>query len=312
MANHSPQRELERSSPQLCGADAEIWREFIKRDVPRWEDKPHEPKNPQNWYKVYRKLCIESQQEVEKDAEILRAAMQGIQSERAKHTSKVVDSKTVPRLPRMGGMRVEGGRTRTTANKSGNPALLTFGSGSRTKTLTGKDVLEKARREAREMSLFSAKKSILAVPTHKLQGKASQVRTAPHGLLEEHKKPSQPSYINSSAKPTTIFAPRKRTAENNPSVPGGMTAEERESRLKAFTAPKGSTKPLSPPTSRPQNMSTMSPPPRMSSPAYPKVAYVVPRMKAQSSPEGKGPGPPGKIKAPVDPFMPAKRRKLAA
>lgn len=238
--------------------------------------------------------------------------MQGIQSERAKHTSKVVDSKTVPRLPRMSGMRVEGGRTRTTNNKAGNPALLTFGSGSRTKTLTGKDVLEKARREAREMSLFSAKKSILAVPTHKLQGKASQVRTAPHGLLEEYKKPSQPGYLNPTTKPTTIFAPRKRTAENSPAVAGGLTAEERESRLKAFTAPKGITNPLSPPTTRPPKMSTMSPAPTMSPPAYPKMAYVVPRMKPQSNPEGKGPRPPGKNKAEVDPFMPAKRRKLAA
>lgn len=238
--------------------------------------------------------------------------MEGIQSERAKHTSKVVDSKTVPRLPRMGGMRIEGGRTRTTNTKSANPALLTFGSGSRTKTLTGKDVLEKARREAREMSLFSAKKSILAVPTHKLQGKASQVRTAPHRLLEEHKKPSTSNYINPTNKPTTIFAPKKRTAENNPTVPGRLTAEERESRLKAFTAPDSNAKTLSPPIPRPQNMSTLSPPPRMSSPAYPaNVAYMVPRMKSQSSPEGKGPRPPGKTKAPVDPFMPAKRRKLA-
>ncbi|KAA6413484.1 MAG: hypothetical protein FRX48_03230 [Lasallia pustulata] len=311
LENPEQLRELEKSSPQLCGADAEIWREFIKRDIPRWEDKPHEPWNPQNWYKVYRKLRMESQQEVEKDAEILRAAMEGIQSERAKHTSKVVDSNTVPRLPRMGGMRVEGGRSRTTNAKSGNSALLTFGSGSRTKMVTGKDVLEKARREAREMSLFSAKKSILAVPTHKLQGKATQVRTAPHGLLEEHKKPPQPNYVYSTTKPTTIFAPKKRTAENNPTVPGGMTAEERESRLKAFTAPNSNTKPLSPPTSRPQNMSTMSPPPWMSSPAHPNTAYMMPRMKPQSAPEGKGSRPPGKTKAPVDPFMPAKRRKVA-
>ena len=237
--------------------------------------------------------------------------MEGIQSERAKHTSKVVDSKSVPRLPRMGGMRVEGGRSRTTNSKSGNSALLTFGSGSKTKMLTGKDVLEKARREAREMSLFSAKKSVLAVPTHKLQGKASQIRTAPHGLLEEHRKPSTPNYIDLTVKPTTIFAPRKRTAANDPTVPGGMTAEERESRLKALTTPSSSTKPLSSPTLRPQNKSTMSPPSRISSPAYANSAYVAPRMKPSPSPEGKGPRPPGKTKAPVDPFMPAKRRKLA-
>ncbi|MCJ1254190.1 hypothetical protein MMC24_002004 [Lignoscripta atroalba] len=309
LENPEQLRELEKASPQLCGLDAEIWREFIKRDIPKWEEKPHEPKNPENWYKVYRKLRLESQKEVDKDAEILKAAMDGIKNERAKHTSKVVDPKTVPRLPRMGGMRVEGGRIRTTQSSPGNPAILSFTSGSKTKTLTGKGVLEKARREARELSLFSASKSLLSTPTHKLNGKATQIRNAPRGLVDEHRKPAAPSYSDTSARPTTIFAPRKRSVAGNPPAPASISVEERENRLKAFTSP-STTNVSSSFTSRPQNTSVMSPPSRSSNPAYPNPSYKAPRLKPPN-PDAKGTRPPAKTKAPVDPFMPAKRRKVA-
>lgn len=49
-----------------------------------------------------------------------------------------------------------------------NTSVLSFGSGSRTKMSTGKGMLNRAKREAREASLFSARRSILSTPTHRL------------------------------------------------------------------------------------------------------------------------------------------------
>ena len=258
--------------------------------------------------------------------------MDGLKSERAKHTSRVVDAKTVPRLPRMGGMRVEGGRSRLTSSTS---SALTFGSGSKTKALTGKGVLEKARREAREMSLFSARKTLLATPTHKLNDKASQVRNVPQGLLDDHKRPTTLSYANHTPKPPTIFAPRRSSAAANSPTPSaaGMTDAERERRLKAFTTgtKRDSTgTPTLPPISsssasttlRPQNNSTFIAPGAQSNgtpdrgASFPSSAYKAPRPKptptldrgsvtpSESKSTSKGVG--------VDPFMRVKRRKVAS
>jgi len=49
---------------------------------------------------------------------------------------------------------------------------LLFGSGSRTNTKTGKGILLKAKREARENSLFSARRNVLSTPTHLLATRA--------------------------------------------------------------------------------------------------------------------------------------------
>ncbi len=329
------QRELEKASPQICGADAEIWREFIKRDIPGWENKPHEPKNPKNWYRIYYKLRVESQAEVDKDAEILKAAMQGIKTERAKHTSKVIDARAAPKLPRMGGMRVEGGRSRTTTASGGNPSVLSFASGSRTKAVTGKSVLEKARREAREMSLFSARKTLLATPTHKLTDKASHVRSAPQGLVDEHKKPATPAYTSATPniKSPTVFAPRKTSSISSAGASAfssSVADTDRERRLKAFTTQSGaggtekdragslagsSTK------LRPQNTSTFNAPADRAYAApergttFPSTAYRVPRLKRMSTPDGKSNGlsENKRVASPAaaDPLMRAKKRRIS-
>ena len=56
VGNAKQLRLIEEKSPQICGADEEVWRSLIKRDVPREVQEQHniEPKNPDNWWKVYR------------------------------------------------------------------------------------------------------------------------------------------------------------------------------------------------------------------------------------------------------------------
>ena len=262
---------------------------------------------------MYRKLRQDSEKEVDKDAEILKAAMDGIKSEREKHTSRIVDPKTVPRLPRMGGMRVEGGRSRAIGSSSGNTSTLTFASGSKTKMLTGKGVLERARREAKELSLFSARKSLLATPTHKLANKASHIQNAPRGMVDEHRKPPAPIQSDQTPKATTIFAPRKRNASEAGISTAPMT-EERERRLRAFTNPNRHAAAPSSPPHAPSTPATS--PPLSSRPARSEsstgllagASYKAPRLSP--SPDKRNVQRPAKQKTPANPFMPAKRRKI--
>ena len=235
--------------------------------------------------------------------------MDGIKNERAKHTSRVVDAKTVPRLPRMGGMRVEPGSriSSSRATSNGNPSILTFASGSKTKTLTGKGVMAKARREARELSLFSARKSTLTTPTHQLSSKATQIRHVPQGMVAEHRRTPFLSVAKPDVKPiTSIIAPKKRklSGEIVPPVPA-MSNEERERRLRAFTTPAATIRQQSDSPAPQIKYKSL----RVSS-AQVKVARVSPEGRAGSplTVGGTAPPPPRPAKQ-VNPFMPAAKRR---
>ena len=60
----------------------------------------------------------------------------------------------------------------TVFSRDPDSSHLLFGSGSRTNTKTGKGILLKAKREARENSLFSARRNVLSTPTHLLANRA--------------------------------------------------------------------------------------------------------------------------------------------
>lgn len=315
---------------------------FIKRDIPKWEDKSHEPSNLQNWYKVYKKLLAESANEIEADAKALEATLKGLKSEQAKHTTKQGDASTLPKLPKMGGMIYATSLPQWKKQKKApppppKPSQLNFGAGSRTKTLTGAGVISKARKEAQQLSMFSHKNSKLAMPTHKLSNKALGVQHAPKSTVYDYKHPAGSKAVDPTVKQPTMFVP-KRKVVNNPPASNGLTVEERERRLKTFTNPKGvptssssvpshsstttfanttklsethvpsTTESLPPTTLRLQNMSVMSP--QSTNTSYPNPTYRAPRLKS-ISPEGKDRKPMVKKRAPVDPFMPAKRRKIA-
>ncbi|KAI9844136.1 MAG: hypothetical protein M1838_002301 [Thelocarpon superellum] len=241
-------RQIELVSPQVCGEDAEIWMGYIKRDISGWAEKPHQPKNPKNWYKVYQKLRMESQAEVDRDTSKLRAAMEGRMAEKGKNTSKLVD---MADLPGLGKNTQFGRRTRRTAGQgstlSSSSSTLTFTSGSKTK-----NVMQKVRREAREMSLFSHQNSKLSQPTHLLNGQSSKVRSAPRGLVDEHRRPAPP-IESPKRKAPVVFPPRgmltkpptQNPAKNASSgdaskaaekTPTNAVSQETECRLNEFTS----------------------------------------------------------------------------
>lgn len=292
--------------------------ELIKRDVSGWEEKCHKPEDPRDWYTVYQSLQAESQMEVEADAAALRDTLQGITSERLKHQSRQVAASTVPPLPKMGAMKlIKTPRKKKIVFVDHRPKL-SFNAGSKTKVLTGRGVIDKARREAKEQSLFGYR-SILAVPTHKLNDSASQVQKAPKGLVFDYQHPAAPKPLDPTVKPTPIFAPKRKREEPMKSAGSGqMSLEEKERRLKALTIGRKDTAAAPPPatqqradsnsstaaaaTSRPENTIILS-----SNTPTNNVARTqqLPKANVRRVP------PPTRTKAPVNPFMPIKRRKLS-
>ena len=78
-------RNIEIASPHIADADAELWLNFIKRDVPNWKEKIVTPTNPRSWWKVYRKLYKEEKAAQEEQQKQLREAMQAQQKEKEEH-----------------------------------------------------------------------------------------------------------------------------------------------------------------------------------------------------------------------------------
>lgn len=265
-----------------------------------WETKDYIPKDNFSWYQTYQKLLAQSQKELQYDTALLHSALTGIKNERANHQSRQVHESTVPKLPKMGGMKlVRNPRKKKVVVPT---STLTFGLGSRTKTSTGRGVIDKARREAKQHSLFSHKSSVLATPTHELKNYATQITTAPRGLVYEYRNPAAPSPFDPTIKAQPVFMPpkkRKREEDAVSSAPSPMSLEERERRLRALTNP-NSTKSTARDTTPAADNASLSPQhgsPQSSS--LKKPIKVVPRVP-----------PVKRTEAPVNLFIPVKKRKI--
>ncbi|KAL8952341.1 MAG: hypothetical protein Q9222_001752 [Ikaeria aurantiellina] len=227
-------QNLEEACPQLYGPDEELWKAFIRRDIHKWEEKMIYPKNPKSWSKVYRKLQKEHEAEVAEDTARLKAAFSGIKQEKDRHQSRVMEG--VPHIPKLDGMQfahaAEYNRVKKPV-KDTRPTttVLKFNSGSKTKVLTGRGVMEKARREAMELNRFK-KNSALSTPTHQLHNIATQVLRAPPGRIEDFKRAAIPQPIDPTIPKPAIFVPPKRIVTNVEK----MRIEERERRLRAAKA----------------------------------------------------------------------------
>lgn len=148
----------------------------------------------------------------------------GIQKDRQSHVSKVVDHRTLPKLPKDPYMMPNnGGVPLTKKNPWGKKepsGVLNFNSGSRTKLSSAQSVLTRARREAKEIGQMSK----LSKPTHLLSGRISQVRKAPAGMSKEYQIAAQPAL--------KILSHRHVIPSNESGI-RGPTLQEREARLKA-------------------------------------------------------------------------------
>jgi elongin-A len=210
------QHQLETNSPQLIGRDGEIWLKFIERDIPNWESKPHQPSNPKNWWKVYRKLKQEAQEDMAQDTEKLKAAFANIKDEKEQNLAQLKTRRELPRQPGSFRQRVvHNYMSGKTGSKGANKMSL----------------MEKIRKEARDR-----KNLRMAIPTKDLKKQASTVRKAPKDFLEEARKPQErlgptsptKSVIRAAAPPIALARP---SASSN-----DRSLQDQEDRLRALTS----------------------------------------------------------------------------
>ncbi|KAG9246598.1 RNA polymerase II transcription factor SIII subunit A-domain-containing protein [Calycina marina] len=223
---------IEENSPAVAYDTIDLWKAFIARDIPEWRSKNYSPKSPNKWSRVYRKYQREQKAEIERSREELRMAMQGLKSEKAAMVSKIVDIKKLPKLPKDSRVVAKDGVLLKNTKGGGwvkQSSTLTWTAGSKTKMTDGKSVLNRARKEAREISAMSR----MSRPTAMLRGNIGQITKAPVGLVEEYKRLARPT---EQVGPVTIVV-RKKTALTMDSSSAAARKEElaRESRLLALT-----------------------------------------------------------------------------
>lgn len=274
----------------------EIWLGFIKRDIPKWEEYGI-PEEPESWHQVYCDLRAQLQKEVDKDAEKLKQAMEGISSERAKHSTMLMpDPQRHARLPSQRPSqrqryasydRKVGGIAPVFAPPS-SAQLAADPLGAPKWTFERPQIPRSA--EPKKTSIFSAKKKnkALAVPTQKLNDRASKVRVAPRSLIEEHRQPSMPPVATRKITPTLRVPGRTKPLDGhelrNPASASGPSLQEKERRLRALTTGKPLGSHVSKSPEAPSESSSPSTPVRSTStsvrPNYSPAATTAPNPSA--------------------------------
>ncbi|ORY15971.1 RNA polymerase II transcription factor SIII subunit A-domain-containing protein [Clohesyomyces aquaticus] len=166
--NPSQLLELETTCPQLLGETGEIWLRFIKRDIPNWDRKPHQPRNPENWSKVYRKLKRDAEREQEEQEEALREQMRALQKDRSENKTTIVNASVNynPAVRRRGA-----GGSSSWGTSTGPPPP----------PKTGKAVLDKLKRGMFDQKM--ARPKATHIPAHLLEERRGKVAQAPERLL---------------------------------------------------------------------------------------------------------------------------------
>ncbi|KAF2650963.1 hypothetical protein K491DRAFT_696867 [Lophiostoma macrostomum CBS 122681] len=220
--NPSQLLEIETNCPQILGETGEIWIRFIRRDIPNWDKKPHQPRDPKNWSKVYRKLKKDAENEKKGQEEQLKEQMRALQKDRDVNKTQIVDASRI-QVPRSRPWGFGGGGGGGW-EKSGAPAK------------TGKVAFDKLRRGIFDQK--QARPKATRMPTHLLEQRKGKVAQAPARLvrMNEAEAPSRMMLskgasatvaqgLGSSSRPTLHSSPEK---PQRASLPAGQH----------FTAPK--------------------------------------------------------------------------
>ncbi|CAI7672360.1 hypothetical protein PCG10_006755 [Penicillium crustosum] len=215
---HNPEKlhAIELASPHLAEEDEEMWLELIKRDIPEWE-KYQLPEHTNNWYGVYCDLRDQVQRSLDADAEKLKMAIDGISAKRALLTPKLI--------PETKGLRMAGSRP------SVRQRYTTYNH------RTG--MVEK------KPSIFQPQKrnTALTMPTKSLNNRASQVKRAPIGLVEEHRRPAEQSTPQPASKAQPLPPRISRRPGMLPPSLQQPTLAKNEARLRALTSTASATPP---------------------------------------------------------------------
>ena len=304
------QRQIEEASPQIIGHDAEIWTEFIKKDVQDWKEKFCEPKNPKNWYKVYRKLLRESETQIKKDQELLEAKLKGISAERSNHRMQRVELDGVKLAGDMVAsgptIRVMGPNPRFIDRWTGKPPTQkqlkiergVLDPNGQRKVAPKPTIMDKFRKDAKAMARFPSqqppkekKPTGVIIRAHEMTLKPkiiknrvakppppapapTRVMQVPPGLLAEYRQAARVKPIDPTIPPPQIFNPKKRKIEHDADeASADQTRQAKEKRLKALTNPRSLSSPA-------QNTSAKNLAPPLSSTVMPKSSPLYQAPKA--------------------------------
>lgn len=204
IASATQLREMETNSPQLQGHTGKFWKEIIHREFPNSRKKNYVPSDPAGWWKVYKRHKKEHEESLEAATAALRNAFDGIAASDGKNRSLVLERSQLPKPTRTG--RAIGARRRGQRPATGSSSL-TFTAGSRTKLVSGKNVLRRARREAMDIAV---QRGSLATVSRAGGTGTSQLRAAPLSLLERNRVAAQPALRTSSGLASSLPAPVSR------------------------------------------------------------------------------------------------------
>jgi elongin-A len=231
-------RELEKTCPQILGLDGEIWLKLIKRDVSGWDKKVDRftrvevdedtgeevevfgPRKPEDWFRVYKTLKRQADEETAVAEEALFKKMEATRKERAANRVIAPTTMIPPKQPK-------GRLGPSTFSKTPDKSTLRFTGGSKTK-----DVMAKARRETAEHRAQHSGplggRATMRTPQRGL----NRVQKAPQGFVEARKVEN--ATAAAAREQTTVFRLSKAASS-------GQASElaAREARLRNAQASSG-------------------------------------------------------------------------
>lgn len=218
-------QELEENCPQIQGETKDIWKRYIRRDVPDWDKKPHTPRDDKNWSKVYRKLMRDAEKEKLDQEKQLKETMKAIQAGR--DVNKTVIMNTNKSYGSTGTFWATSGGSRG----FGAPAPP---------AKTGKVAMDKLKRGMFDRN--QARTKAVQTPQHQLAMRKSMVAQIPERLVRmaQHEAPKsmvlskqasesvaekrvpRPSPSQQHIKQRVAEAPRQGVAPPRTSLPAGQ------------------------------------------------------------------------------------------
>lgn len=286
-------RKLEIASPHILDHTGPLWKTFITRDVPEWEDKIVEPKNPRSWWKVYRKLMRDEQQAKNASEQALMAALKGLdekkEANKLNFVNKVIAEPTNYKPLFMDGV------PNPYVNNSGKirrPVLKN--------ARTGREVMDALRKETilakrqRNLTVNKAAQPLKAfVPSAK-----SQIAKAPQNMIREHQKPQLTAAAQRMAgeqghRPTPkIFANSIAPSPADRAISQALREEQakKEERLRALASGKSVT-PLASRASQSTSTgaTTQQSRPAPAAAAPPRAVVPVPSRRTLTAPSADSP-----------------------
>ena len=323
--NPAQLREVEVACPHIAESSGPLWQELIKRDVSNAQSKMIYPKDPKNWWKIYRKMCKQEAEDKRAAEEGLKQAMMGLQEAKG---SK--ETTFVPKVFALGAKKKTGFFDGVKHGGGGSKAPLLWNA------KTGRDAFGAMQRATASKVKVFKPTSRYYVPDAK-----SQIKVAPRSMIvdnsgqeavkraaAEAKKYAEPT----SQRPVTFTpmstASRAEQAFRNEEIKAQL---ERERRLRSLTAPaarpamhpapvartESPARPAPARTVRPAATSQRAPVPQASAPVKRAVAEDTfspspPSSTANRSSQGSQPQKSNAVKRkrPVaDPFLSAKRSR---